>query len=320
MHNDRIEAERTFAAAALRRKCDALLEEAAALVHAPHKDSVHDTRVQSRRLRAALEAFEDLLPPRPARAVYDAARRITRTLGRPRETGVALALLEELPDGIHPAERLCREYLAERLRKKLRKQEKRLKSKLHASDLGRLRSRVGALLGAVENRKNTRAAPPDGRRIAPRARRIFAETARPILAFDARHDFAAADDEHLHALRIAAKKLRYAMEIFDTAWSGGLQEEIARARALQDAGGIYHDWSVLCAVLEKEIRRLERNGSPALAAGIGRIAALARERKAQLRQEILPAIVELQTALRKIRVRKNKTGAGPPARSAERTK
>jgi len=61
--------EREFAAAVLRRKCHALLEEAAALVEAPREDSVHDARVQSRRLRAALEAFEDLLPPRPARAI-----------------------------------------------------------------------------------------------------------------------------------------------------------------------------------------------------------------------------------------------------------
>jgi len=312
--------EREFAAAVLRRRCDALLEEAAALVDAPREDSVHDTRVQSRRLRAALEAFEDLLPPRPARALYDAARAITRALGRPRETGVALALLEELPDTGDPAEKLCREYLAERLRKKLRKQEKRLKRRLKASDLARLRSRVEDLLGAASRRETPRTAPCDGGRTIQRARRIFGETARPLLEFDASRDFAGADDERLHALRIAAKKLRYAMEVFDPAWPGGLEEAIARARALQDVGGIYHDWSVLCTGLEKEIGRLERNGSPGLAAGVGRIAALARERKAQLRQEILPALAGLQATLRKLRIRAKRAGGAPPARSGGRTK
>lgn len=312
--------EREFAAAVLRRKCDALLGEAAALVDAPHEESVHDTRVQSRRLRAALEAFADLLPPRPARALYDAARAITRALGRPRETGVALALLEQLPDTGDPAEKLCREYLAERLRKKLRKQAKRLKRRLNASDRARLRSRVEDLFGAMSRRATARTAPRNMGRIMQRARRIFGETARPLLEFDASRDFAAADDERLHALRIAAKKLRYAMEVFDPAWQGGLEEAIARARALQDAGGTYHDWSVLCTGLEKEISRLEENSSPGLAAGVGRIAAVARERKAQLRQGILPALAGLQATLRKLRIRTKRAGSGPPARSGGKTK
>src|SRR5436309_6718452 len=53
----------------------------------------------------------------------------------------------------------------------------------------------------------------------------------------------------------AAKKLRYTMEIFDPIWPAGLKKEIRLARALQDAGGHYHDWCVLRDRIQKEIGR-----------------------------------------------------------------
>jgi hypothetical protein len=87
------------------------------------------------------------------------------------------------------------------------------------------------------------------------------------------------------------------MEIFDVPWPGGLKEEIALARALQDAAGIHQDWAVLKLFLKDEIRQLTTRNKPYLVSQAGRLLAAAEERKAELRTAILPAATELQSTL-----------------------
>jgi CHAD domain-containing protein len=236
-----------------------------------------------------------------------------------------LALLSDLGGCGDLAERLCREFLAEKIQRKLRKQEKRMRRKLKTIDPRRLRSQVDFLLSGMEPREVLDAAlssppvpePARGRRRAGqasarptllrrqenargRAQRIFAELAKPILCFRPRYDFRRATDEQLHALRITAKKLRYAMEIFGPIWPGGLEDPIAQSRALQDAGGNYHDWCVLCESLRAEIRRLNQRETVHLAFQIGRLLAYAQDRSAELRKQILPALTALQATLRSL--------------------
>jgi CHAD domain-containing protein len=131
-----------------------------------------------------------------------------------------------------------------------------------------------------------------------RAQTIFKELAKPILAFRPRYHFHRATDDKLHGLRISAKKLRYAMELFAPLWPQGLKDKIADARALQDTGGQYHDWCVLCETLKAEIRRSHKGDNGHLAFQIGRLLALAEDRKAELRKNVLPAITTLQSTLR----------------------
>jgi CHAD domain-containing protein len=315
-------AREEFYQTVLRQRADALLAEFNALKGRPAEEAIHDTRVQSRRMRAALEAFQDLLAPHPWQALYESVREITQTLGRPRETGVMLVILHDLGDTRDMAESLCREYLIDRVRRRLHKQEKKLMARLNAIDPVRLRSRIEFLLSGMElpadgddadvNVVRPAGAPRQPRRrratIAPalpavagnvheRARAIFSRLAQPILAFRPRYDFRRASEEQIHGLRISAKKLRYAMEIFDPIWPGGLRDRITDARALQDAGGHFHDWCVLTDQLKAEIRRLDTGETSHLAFQIGRLLALAEDRRAELRKQILPAIKKLQATL-----------------------
>jgi len=131
-----------------------------------------------------------------------------------------------------------------------------------------------------------------------RALRILREQAEPILSFRTRYNFRRASDERLHELRIAAKKLRYAMEIFDPAWPRGLRGPIAEARALQDAGGVYHDWCVLAERLRGEIRRLKSRRTVHMGFQIGRLLAQAQDRRQTLRKQILPELTRLQATLK----------------------
>ena len=315
------DADREYASQVVLKRCGQLLGEISALKRVIGEESIHDTRVASRRIRAALEAFRDLFPAPAWQACFDSAKSITRTLGRAREEEVTLALLRDLTNGGDLAENLCREYLEERCRKNIMKLQRKMVGQLKAMNVRRLRSQLRALvdqLGLVhslpespvgaeaagpdsrfQQKHTARRAhqatlfPPDDNPVA-RARRVVKGLSEPVLSFRPRYDFPRASDERLHNLRIAAKKLRYAMEIFDPVWPGGLAAEVAAAKALQDRAGEYHDWAVLRTRLRAEIRRLTSKETTHLAFQIGRLLAHVEDRKASKRKEILPALAGLQ--------------------------
>ena len=302
----------------LRERMGSLVEELTRLKRRPDEESIHDTRVQSRRMRAALEAFKDLFPPHPWNAVYSRARQVTKALGKARETEVSLSLLKEQTGSGDMAENLCREYLEQRFLKTLQKRKRKLKKSLREINLRELRSKTQFLLSNLGPFEDLEGSLPNAGGRLPRSaamllnlvcfgcseeptgrgRRVLEELSAPILSFRARYDFRGATDQQLHDLRIAAKKLRYGLEIFSPAFPSGLDKEIALARALQDAGGHYHDWSVLRETLQKEIRRLTKQETTHLAFQLGRLLSQAQDQRAELRKKILPALTQLQAALR----------------------
>lgn len=311
----------------LETRANLLLQELVSLSRRPQKDSIHDTRVQSRRMRAALETFEDLFPARRWKPVYQKVRAITKLLGKIRETEVSLALLGELRGG-DSADSHCREYLEGTIQEKLDKQQGQLKKELRELGFRRLATQMESLLASLRpdkvlpqtrgsvNESETKR--PAVRQLAPgetarqpalfetsdnppqRARRVLSEHATPIFGFRGHSDFVRATDDRLHELRIAGKKLRYAMEISDQVWPGGLAKEIALARALQDAGGQYHDWCVLRASVRRQIRRLTRDDPGNLLFQIGPLLAQIEARCGEFRKRILPAVTRLQASLRQL--------------------
>jgi CHAD domain-containing protein len=314
------ELEEALARMILRERIGSLVQELTRLKRGPDEKSIHDTRVQSRRMRAALEAFKDLFPPYPWNAVYSRIRQVTKALGKARETEVSLSLLKEQTGSGDMAENLCREYLEQRFQKTLQKRKRKLKKSLREINLRELRSKTQFLLsnlGPFEDLEGS-LTKGGGRPSAKggnvpqlslfrlqeeptgRGRRVLEELSAPILSFRARYDFRRATDQQLHDLRIAAKKLRYGLEIFSPAFPSGLDKEIALARALQDAGGHYHDWCVLRETLQKEIRRLTKQETTHLAFQLGRLLSQAQDQRAELRKKILPALTQLQAALRAI--------------------
>ena len=211
-----------------------LFKELCSLQAKVREDSIHDTRVASRRMQTALEAFQDLFPARRWKALYDRVKQITRLLGKTREATVDLSLLQELAAG-DMAENLCREYLQERFDRKLRKGLRRVKKKLRLIDAEALQAQMVSLVGelpaTIESGGSTTRRPSARSRLPrrdflqpdlfdlstppwERAFRVLGELASRILSFQAGDDFGRATDLQLHELRIAAKKLRYAMEIF----------------------------------------------------------------------------------------------------------
>jgi CHAD domain-containing protein len=302
------ETDLAFAAKVLHGRVEVFAARLSKVVSTVRDKTVHDTRVESRRLCAALEAFRALFPPNPFSFVHGEVRQITRLLGKPRETAVSLDLMRTLADKkkIEPS---CRRFLEGRLNSKLQKQVVRLQKKIQRIDPLRILSRLDFLLSVMA---------PDAADSAQRlgvqpnlpldlfggpqsaifqAAPILKSATSPILEYGVKSLFDAAEDEELHSLRISAKKARYAMEIYSPIWPGGLEECISIARKFQDAAGMYHDWGVFGQYLAKEIRRLQLRESYSLLAGTGQVAADAVSCQKSLKPIMRGTLLELQDRL-----------------------
>jgi CHAD domain-containing protein len=284
-----------FGRSGLEAKSSALHPELVRVKRHPSADAIHDARVQSRRFRAALEAFRDLCLTREWRTVYDSVRAVTKTLGGVRESEVLLNLLSQIDGDATPAAAVCREYLQERLERKVRKLKKKLGKELRQLKVKRLRVQTRSLLSSM---RTPRKEPVSG--LHERFGRITRALAEPVLDFDPVHSFARAGDSRLHRLRIAVKKLRYGLEIFDELHAGGLQPLIAACRAMQDAAGLHQDWAVLREFLRREGRRLTRQKRTNLAAETCKLLDSVEERKRELRRRILPALAAVQSGTREL--------------------
>jgi CHAD domain len=104
-----------------------------------------------------------------------------------------------------------------------------------------------------------------GSKLGGAARRIAAQRIADLLQFDeAVRD--PANMRELHDLRIAAKRLRYTLEVLGNALGPVAATVEEEARALQDILGEVHDCDVLAPRLQKELARLVALDGDAVAA------------------------------------------------------
>jgi inorganic triphosphatase YgiF len=64
----------------------------------------------------------------------------------------------------------------------------------------------------------------------------------------------------LHDLRIAAKRLRYSLELFRAVFGAAGEEQIERVKAIQEELGQIHDHDVRIALVEDELAALKAKG------------------------------------------------------------
>lgn len=175
----------------------------AGVLAAEDMEYLHQMRVAVRRLRACLRVFAPLLPTTMTEDILPALRTLMQALGRARDLDVLEAeivgpVMAALPD--EPRLALLAGSIAER--RHLARRE--VAQVLQAPDYGLLLIRLTARLHqpvaaasdtAAEFLKNRL------RRLAGRVRRLARQTS-------------VEDPVGLHALRIAVKRLRYALEFF----------------------------------------------------------------------------------------------------------
>lgn len=198
--------------------------------------SVHQARVATRRLREALPVIGVSISARSLGRVRRQVRRMTRALGPVRELDVALAHLDELA---------AREIIAPRALGRVRQSlaQERLKRRremlaaITPGKVDRLRQRLTAVgeAGAPPSEGAAAIEEADDQ-VSRRARRLNA-------AIDRAGGLYLPD--RLHVVRVAAKKLRYALEIARELKRSRATARIGQLKRLQDLLGAMHDFEIL---------------------------------------------------------------------------
>jgi len=203
-------------------------------------EGVHSMRVASRRLRSTLRDFLPYLPKRSFASALKQLKRLADALGAVRDQDVAIHVLEEIEKKA-PAEHTAALKLFIAKRKELREHHRNeLKALLAKNELKKLESDFTAAVEyatATAERKRKRATPP-----------VFAKVSQAIIRdrlkeVEKRKDglFRPLDVEALHELRIAMKRLRYAIELLAPCFPRSISSHAKRAARIQTVLGDLHD-------------------------------------------------------------------------------
>jgi CHAD domain-containing protein len=233
-------ARRPLLAEALGRRVEALANHLPAALDGNER-SVHQARVATRRLREILPVVTDTQSGRGAR-LRRRLKRLTRALGPVRELDVACALLTHRAAGKpEPGVVALRAHLRERRLASLDALQKACDAGRAGRLLERLTNLVRRLEGAgrrgrgeLPSRERRRLA----RRVMGRARAlgIAVADAGAILIVD-----------RVHEVRIAAKRLRYALELTGELRLARTGAFVSSLKATQAVLGDLHDLDVLRA-------------------------------------------------------------------------
>jgi len=121
-----------------------LFARAELVAHIDEPERVHRMRVATRRLRAALEVFEDCFPPKRVSEARAEVKELADALGQRRDCDVLIDLLESLAPAAGRAERSTIDQLVHELRdEQVAANELLSRALAHARDIGleqRLRS------------------------------------------------------------------------------------------------------------------------------------------------------------------------------------
>jgi CHAD domain-containing protein len=109
-------------------------------------ERVHDMRVATRRLRAALEVFEPCFPRKRRRKALKKVKALADALGERRDADVEIAMLEGLPDEAAAADRDALRDLIEELRVRQVEANEALASYVTKKRLTKLRRRLKRLV------------------------------------------------------------------------------------------------------------------------------------------------------------------------------
>ncbi len=218
---------------------------------------VHDMRVASRRLRSAARDFAPYLRKGRLDDAVAALRELADTLGGVRDLDVAIHALEKLADEAPPEVAEGVRLIAGEKDARRGKARARLADDLTAEAVEDLRQSFSrAVEGATRVRKKKgegEATGPGFRAVAREVSlRLWAELSKRSSAL--RRPF---KTKPLHKMRITAKRLRYALELFAQCWGEtlkGFAEEIAE---MQGALGNLHDCDVWIETFGDYFRELE---------------------------------------------------------------
>lgn len=193
---------------------------------------VHQLRVSTRRAVEAVRVFSDLVPKSARQALHARLRQVRLAADEARNLDVLCAEFVRCAD--KSCESTCGR-IADAIRQRRQDAQQPIISVYAELRAWTFNDRITCLLEDVRSRSKGKSEPPFGRH-APRylkpAVRNFFKASNADLSCD----------EALHNLRIRTKKLRYTMEIVETAFAPCFRKSLYRQiSALQDVMGMVND-------------------------------------------------------------------------------
>jgi CHAD domain-containing protein len=220
-------------------------------------EGVHDMRVASRRLRSALRDFLPFVQKRSLKNVRDDLKKIADALGAVRDQDVAIAALEYLKEESEQEDiKSGIEKLIEE--RSIARDEKRmvLIETITIGMLSLLQEKFNQALEKATKETHSISFREVGRGIIELRLEEFLKLSRSL--------YAPFNVKPLHNLRIAAKRLRYAIELFAICFGDEIIPFAEEVTEMQTSLGELHDCDVWIEELGKKLLKSENeNKNPA---------------------------------------------------------
>ena len=251
----------------LRQQLDALIKEVHGVRENTEIEPVHQARVASRRMRAALRMFGDCFDAKKVGKWQKRITKLTKGLGVARDLDVQIDFLERFLASLDEKDKRHRpgvERLLLRLRQDRDIVQPKVVKTLDALEKGNAMAQMHGELEKELFLLRHRAVALQSPYVFERAAAHIQERKQALLA----HEHTLADPQDAaghHQLRIAAKRLRYTMEICDPAYDRKLVPAIKAVKKVQSLLGDIHDCDVwvacVAAFMEQErLRTIEYFG------------------------------------------------------------
>lgn len=203
-------------------------------------EGVHDMRVATRRLRSALRDFAPLMDKRPLKRIKKDLKQLADALGAVRDEDVAIVALKKLLTSADTPQikKGIKALIAERQSVREEKQLD-LMTALAVTTLANLQENFGLALDEAI-RGTTQAQEMS---FGEAGSETVSESLQEFLDLGASL-YKPFDVEELHELRIAAKRLRYAIELFTSCWGEVITPYAEQIAEIQSHLGELHDCDV----------------------------------------------------------------------------
>ncbi len=226
------------ALAVLRRHFSAMLAKEPGTRLGDDIEELHDMRVATRRLRAALSLFAEVLPVTALKGKDDLGW-IGRMLGAVRDLDVQIEQLDTWLDALEEADRDALTMLRSLLHEQRESARAEMLEMLDSRRYAAFVSRFGRTLRARHLARSGPASRP-ARALAPD---LIEKRFRSVRKSAARIGPASPAADY-HRLRIHCKRLRYALEFLAELYPGATRQLVKRLVRLQDVLGLHQDADV----------------------------------------------------------------------------
>lgn len=246
-----IDSLHALAADALAKRLKAIKKEMGGVRDALDIEYIHRMRVASRRFRAAFALFEPYLPPERIKAWRRNIRRITRALGAARDLDVQIDFVSRFlqqpefsePPSPYKLYKAGIERLLLRLRQQREEQQRRVIRAMDRLEESSVISEMEhCFQGVLAEAKLLQISPRSPQTLAL-ARDAILDRLKTLLSYEPYVEDPKAIEE-LHEMRIAAKRLRYTLEIFAPLYEKRLEPPIKVVKEIQTLLGDLHDCDV----------------------------------------------------------------------------